>query len=85
MVKQISKTLAVGVIVLFIGVGIQPAIAIVEPESVDVEYFDVTTEFIGLGKECTTQLTKEEIERLDTLFDSIDDGLKKISITEGIC
>jgi len=67
----------VGITILFLGLAIQPSLATVQPESIDVEYFDVTTEFIGLGKEYTTKLTKQEIERLDTLFDSIGDSLNK--------
>ncbi len=73
--RILYKSLVVGVIVLFIGVGIQPAIATVEPENIDVEYYDVTTEFIGLNKEYTTQLTKEQFKELDALFDSIYERL----------
>jgi len=73
----LSKTLVVGVIVLFIGVAVQPAIATIEPENIDVEYFDVTTEFIGLDKNYTIQLTREEIEELDALLDSFKDSLNK--------
>jgi len=83
----LSKTLVIGIILLFIGVAIQPSIATVEPKSIDVEYFDVTTEFIGLEKEYTTKLTKEEIQELDTLYDSISDRLNKslsIEVTIGI-
>ncbi len=72
------KTLVVGVIIFFlIGVAVQPGIATVQPEDIDVEYFEVTTEFIGLGKKHTTQLIKEEIRELDALFDSIGDSLNK--------
>ena len=35
----------VGITILFLGLAIQPSIAIVQPE-----YFDVTTEYIGLGR-----------------------------------
>jgi hypothetical protein len=50
-----------------------------------VEYFDVTTEFMGLGKEYTAQLTKEQIEELDVFFDSIGDSLNKsVSIEESV-
>ena len=57
----VKNSLVVGVILLFVGVTVQPSVATVKPESIDVEYVDVTTEFIGLDKEHTTQLTKEEI------------------------
>ena len=88
MAKQgnlLSKTLVIGIIFLFIGVAVQPSIATVEPKSIDVEYFDITTEFIGLGKEYTTKLTKEEIQELNALFDSISDSLNKsLSVEETI-
>ena len=68
----------VGITILFLGLAIQPSIATVQPEEkIEVEYFDVTTEFIGLDKNYTTQLTKEEIKELDALFDSIADNLNK--------
>jgi len=66
------KTLVVGVIVLFIGIVIQPAIAIVEPKNIDIEYFEITTELCGLnGRNFTVQLTKEEAENVKELFESI--------------
>jgi hypothetical protein len=67
---RIKNALVVGVILLFIGVAVQPSMATVQPE-----YYDVSTEFIGLDKEYTTQLTKEELEELDALFDSVNERL----------
>jgi len=75
--RIISKGLVFAVIILFVGVSIQPAIAKVQAENIYVEYFDVTTEFIGLDKTYTTQLTKQEIEKLDALFNSINEHLNK--------
>ncbi len=69
--RIISKGLSVAVIVLFIGLAIQPSVAKFQPEDIDIEYFEVTTDFIGLDKKFTTQLTKEEIEELDFLFNLI--------------
>jgi hypothetical protein len=69
---RIKNGLVVGIILLFVGVAVQPSLATVQPE-----YFDVTTEFIGLGKEYTTKLTKEQIDELDVLFDSIGERLNK--------
>ena len=48
------KTLVVGVIVLFIGIGIQPAIAIIEPENTDEsrvsdDYQEIITFIYGIG------------------------------------
>jgi len=67
----------VGITILFLGLAIQPSVATVQPKEIEAEYFDVTTEFIGLGKEYTTKLTKEEIRDLDALFDYISDSLNK--------
>jgi hypothetical protein len=63
--------LAFGITILFLGLAIQPSVATVQPESIDVEYFDVTTELIGLGKEHTVQLTQQQMDELDALFESI--------------
>jgi hypothetical protein len=75
--RMFGKGLAVAVIILFLGVSIQPVIATVQLEDRDVEYFDVTTEFVGLNKKYTTQLTKEELEELNALFDSVSSNLNK--------
>ena len=81
----LNKTMVVVIIILFVGIGIQPAIATVEPENIDVEFYDVTTEFIGLGKKHNTKLTKEEIQELDALFDHINERLNKsTSIGESV-
>ena len=69
--------MVIGVVLILIGVAVQPSVATVQPENNDVEYFDVITEFVGLEKNYTTQLTKEEIKRLDELFDSISNNLNK--------
>ena len=69
--------ICVGITILFLGVAVQPSVSTVQLEDIDVEYFDVTTEFIGLRKEYTTQLTKEELRKLDALFDSLSDRLNK--------
>jgi hypothetical protein len=74
---RIKNGLVIGVILLFIGVTIQPSVITVQLDTIDVEYYDVTTEFIGLDKEYTTQLTKEEIQKLDALFNSINECLNK--------
>jgi len=45
--RLICKGLAVAVIILFVGVGVQPAIAKIETENIDPEYYDVFIEFCG--------------------------------------
>ena len=67
----VKNGLVVGVILLFVGVAVQPSIASVQQESIDVKYFDVTTEFIGLGKEHTVQLTQQQMDKVEELFESI--------------
>ena len=73
----VKNPLVVAAVLLFVGVAVQPSVATVQLEDINMEYFDVTTEFIGLDKNYTTQLTKEEIKELDALFDSIADNLNK--------
>jgi hypothetical protein len=70
--------LVIGVIIILFGVAVQPSIATIQPENKsEEEYFSVITEFIGLDKNYTTELTKVEIKRLDDLFDSISNNLNK--------
>jgi len=65
-----KKVVAVGVIVLFLGLAIAPSInANVSKES---ELVEITTEVCGLnGGKRTVQLTKEEAEEIDILFENI--------------
>jgi len=78
----VKNGLVVGVILLFVGVAVQPSIAIVQPECIDVEYLNVNTEFIGLGKEFTVQLTQQQMDELDSLFESIRERLNNSEIKE---
>jgi len=65
-----KKLLAVGVIVLFLGLACAPSInANVSKNS---ELVEITTEICGLGGgRYTVQLTKEEAEEVDRLFENI--------------
>jgi len=65
----------VGITILFLGLSIQPSVATIQPESIDTEYYDITTEFIGLGKEFTVQLTQQQMDELDLLFEDIREQL----------
>jgi len=83
--RMLSKGLAVAVILIFVGVGIQPAIATVETENIDTEYYDVNIEFCGLGKNITVQLTKQQLDELYLLFETIREQLNNTeSIRETI-
>jgi hypothetical protein len=59
--------LVVVVMVLFVGIGIQPAFATTQLECIDAEFFEVTTDFVRIDKEYATHLTKGEIEEFDDL------------------
>ena len=75
--------IAIGITILFLGLSIQPIVAKVQPEKeIDVEYFDVTTEFIGLGKEYTVQLTQQQIDKVGELFNSIRERLNNTESRE---
>ncbi len=73
--RILGKGLAVTIILLFIGIAVQPSIATVPPERIDVEYIYITTEFVGFDSNLTIQLTREEIDELDVLFDLFRDSL----------
>jgi hypothetical protein len=78
-------SLTVAVILLFVGVSVSPSLATVQPKKIDVEYFDVTTEFVGLDKNITIQLTREEILMLDALFNSFKDNCNdSVTLTDTI-
>lgn len=69
----IKKGLAVVIILLFICVAFAPSInADINKASVDSELVEITTEVCGLnGGEHTVQLTNEEAEEVDRLFENI--------------
>jgi len=70
----LKKLLAVGVIVLFLGLACAPSIN--ANISKDSELVEITTEICGLGGgKHTVQLTKEEAEEVDRLFQNIRDKL----------
>jgi len=69
------KTFVVGVLVLFIGLGVQPAIATIQSEDSDIEYVNITSEFSGLRKKHTVKMTLKEAEELDDFFEAIYEKL----------
>ena len=78
-----KKLLVVGVIVLFLGLACAPSInANVSKES---ELVEITTEICGLdgGGKHTVQLTQEEAEEVDRLFENIGDKLNTTDSREG--
>ena len=68
-----KKLLAVGVIVLFLGLAIAPSInANISKASIDSELVEITTEVCGInGGKHTVSLSKEDAEEVDLLFKSI--------------
>jgi hypothetical protein len=77
-----KKLLVVGVIGLFLGLAIAPSInANVSKES---ELVAITTEICGLdGGKQTVQLSKEEVEEVDKLFENIRQQLNESTSREG--
>ena len=76
-----KKQLAVGVIVLFLGLAIAPSInANVSRES---ELVAITTEICGLdGGKHTVQLTQEEAKEVEQLIDDIERSLDEVETRE---
>ena len=69
------KTLVVGVILLLIGVVVQPGYATEQQLETNEEFVEYNTELCGFGGwNQTIKLTKEEAEEVDRLFENI--GLK---------
>ena len=50
---MLYKTLVVGVIVLFVGMGTQPVFAQIQQDNTVFDYYDVNIEICGLGKDYT--------------------------------
>jgi hypothetical protein len=76
--------IVVGITILFLGLAIQPSVATVQPKDNDVEYVEIITEVCGLSwvKLQTKKLLREQAEKVDILFDSVDKRLDKIETME---
>jgi hypothetical protein len=70
-----KKCLAVGVILLFIGVAFAPSI---NADVVDDELIEINIEFCGLGEKQTVQLTQEDADEVERLFDDIEQRLSEV-------
>jgi len=72
--KILSKTLTISVILLFIGVGIQPAIAINSIEPDNSEHEEITIQFFETDRTYnhTVMLSREQIEELEDLIDDFE-------------
>ena len=68
------------VVLLFCGLAFAPSIH--ANVSTEEELVEVTTEFCGLGKKHTVQLTQEQADELDQLFDEIKAALDNIETRE---
>ena len=80
--RVVSKGIVLGIIFLFVGVGIQPAFAADQKEYFDIEYNDVNLELCGLDKEYTVKLTEQQLMEIDVLFESIKDDLDNVKTQE---
>ncbi len=75
---MMKKTLAFGIVLLFIGVAFAPSLyADVETISEQQEVIEIPIQMCGLGgiNEYTAKLTKEDADRLDTMFVDIHSRL----------
>ncbi len=79
-----KKLLAVGVIVLFLGLAIAPSInANVSKASIDSELVEITTEVCGLnGGKHAVSLSKEDAEEVEQLIDDIERRLDEVETRE---
>ena len=76
---NIKKCVAVGVILLFIGVAFGPSIN----ATISKEMVEITTEVCGLnGEKQTVKLTNEQVEEVEVLFDSIREQLNATETRE---
>jgi len=68
-----KKILATSIVILFIGLALAPSIhANTNKEALGGELVEITTEVCGInGQKHTVQLTQQEADELDALFDSI--------------
>ena len=69
--RKIGKALAVAVIILFMGVGIQPAIATIEPKTSD-NYEDCNL--------CTKKVSKQHLVLIESLLNTLDTFVNKLSV-----
>jgi hypothetical protein len=70
------------VIMLFLGVGIQPVVATEQKVVSNEKYYDVPIELCGLGKTYTVQLSNQQLIEIDELFETIKDDLDNAKTNE---
>lgn len=78
----VRKGLVFVIILLFIGIGIQPVYAAQKKERFDVKAYDVNIDLCGLGKSYAVQLTEQQLIEVDVLFESIKDDLDNVKTQE---
>jgi len=74
--------LVFAIMILFVCVGMHPVFASEQKECFDVENHDVTIELCGLRKEYTVKLTKQQLNEIDVVFESIKDDLNNVKTQE---
>jgi hypothetical protein len=79
---MLGKALVLGVICLFVGVGVNPAFATVHPGDKNVNYINITSEFTGLNRKHTVKMTQKEIDEFYAYFDSIYEKLNNTESNE---
>ena len=78
--RMFRKGLAVAVILLFIGVAFAPSI---NASVVDDELVEFDVEFSGLGKKHRVQLTQEEADDVENIFEELKQKMKTVKSSEG--
>ena len=76
---MLRKSLAVAVILLFIGVALAPSI---NANVVKDDFVEFDVEFCGLGKKHTISLTQQEADEVELLFDEIEQRLSQVETRE---
>jgi hypothetical protein len=78
------KTLVVGVIILFIGVGVHPAFASVQIEDNVRDYIDIKIDICGLPwmKSYIVKLPKEQAVEIENYFDYINKQFEQVKTRE---
>jgi hypothetical protein len=81
----LGKWLAIGIILLFVGVTIAPTINFqVVKASTDNDLVEVTTQACGIKgyRDTTVKLTREQVNEIDLLFESINNKLNNATSKE---
>jgi len=82
--RILSKGLVVAVVLLFLGLAIQPSLATVQVKDISKDYVDIKIDICGLQwiKPYKIQLTKEQAGELENYFDFINEKFEQVDTRE---